>query len=103
MTKKKTPKKVKPKPKAAPKPPIHIDEKARMQGLVDGKIEPPSDMVRYFVEQIRSNQKEFFETNKHRQQLQKDLAQAQSRILELKGQFEQTMADLKEWDRRSQS
>jgi len=89
------------KPPKPETPPLHVDIEARLQGLIEGTIKSTSDVVDYFVQQIKEGQKEFFTVREKMETLKKEMSETQARIMELKGQFEKYMADLKEWDQRS--
>lgn len=75
------------------------EKQERLQKLVSGRITPPNEMVRYFVDQLRQVFAETDAVNKQLQQHRAAATQAENRVRELLGMRNKYLDDIRHWDK----
>jgi len=71
----------------------------RLNKMLAGKVEPPNEMVGYFVEQMRKIGSEADNVRKSLQQYRDMASQLESRAHELQGMQKKCVEDIQHWDK----
>ena len=72
----------------------------RLQGLMQGTIEPPNPYAAYIVEQLKQHTAELDACQRNAQALDQRLGQLRAEALRLEGRVGQLRQDLVTWDRK---
>jgi hypothetical protein len=87
-----------PTPPAPPKSPQAQEAmKQRLAALIDGKIPPPNEFVKYLVERLRSGNEEFRVVQQNIQQQNQRLGELQKRAIQLQGEQGKYVQDITAW------
>lgn len=86
---------------AVPSPPLDPAAqevmKQRMAALIDGKIPPPNEFVKYLVDRLRTGNEEFRVVQQNIQELNNRLNQFQKRAIQLQGEQNKYAQDITAW------
>lgn len=86
------------KDKEAQKTMSQEDQLERLNKMLSGKIKPPSDMVAYFVDQMRKISSESDLIRKNLQQHRDSVVQLEARGREMQGAQKKCVEDIRHWD-----
>ncbi len=75
------------------------ENNSRMRDLLNGKREPPNKFVAYLIEKAKDASGEFMVVQKNAAHTRKTLQQNEDRLLELKGEYNKYIEDIRAWDK----
>lgn len=84
--------------KPEPQKPQPFNE--RLQDLIDGKVEPPNEMVRYLLEKVKATKKEHDELTQNLTNAKNAIVNMERRMLIVQGANNSYIEDIRTWDKK---